>query len=578
MIFAPSKRLLGASEMVPTIIHADEASFHNLRASPAPEDNNDAAYIQADSGMEGMLPIENLPHNLRDGSVSIDTIRINAKLEDCDSHAGVARALHTKTNLSPEMSSNSYQLEATSSIKVDKNVEVERVSGCTLEIQEIFSGATCISQSVSVPVEPFDPIRLYVSDKEPAANNVVAELTVDSFGVAGRYDTVSLEASLKSLQSDLKEGGSVPPSPIRGLIQELPSPNLPMKQHNRLDSHNEECANFSFELENKFGNVSSGNTFKKTSTLGTEDESESVKSTIDDKSKHSDQEEKLLASSSESHIMSSDMTKDQVVSSNFVLPCTEKKLRFSRKTLIVLDLNGLLADINRGYCNAHTAHKRVGGKSVFKRPFCDDFLKFCFERFSVGVWSSRRRYNMDPVVDYLMGDLKHKLLFCWKSKSRRRRQPSSSAAADQGKATEEEEKEHEEGEQGARPGLTDKMAEEPATPLVGSAPPSAPSPPMDQSEVELEVKFLQALEFYHPAQLLGVHRHFVLYGMIEYLQRSSDKKFKAEDVLQLLDRFYNLEAMKPDDEDVEALEEEDEFSLPESFFSYRVRNRKHKRK
>ncbi|XP_074582906.1 uncharacterized protein LOC141839135 isoform X1 [Curcuma longa] len=413
MIFAPSKRLLGASEMVPTIIHADEASFHNLRASPAPEDNNDAAYIQADSGMEGMLPIENLPHNLRDGSVSIDTIRINAKLEDCDSHAGVARALHTKTNLSPEMSSNSYQLEATSSIKVDKNVEVERVSGCTLEIQEIFSGATCISQSVSVPVEPFDPIRLYVSDKEPAANNVVAELTVDSFGVAGRYDTVSLEASLKSLQSDLKEGGSVPPSPIRGLIQELPSPNLPMKQHNRLDSHNEECANFSFELENKFGNVSSGNTFKKTSTLGTEDESESVKSTIDDKSKHSDQEEKLLASSSESHIMSSDMTKDQVVSSNFVLPCTEKKLRFSRKTLIVLDLNGLLADINRGYCNAHTAHKRVGGKSVFKRPFCDDFLKFCFERFSVGVWSSRRRYNMDPVVDYLMGDLKHKLLFCW---------------------------------------------------------------------------------------------------------------------------------------------------------------------
>lgn len=34
--------------------------------------------------------------------------------------------------------------------------------------------------------------------------------------------------------------------------------------------------------------------------------------------------------------------------------------------------------------------------SVYKRPFCDDFLKFCFDRFDVGIWSSRIRYILDP--------------------------------------------------------------------------------------------------------------------------------------------------------------------------------------
>lgn len=28
--------------------------------------------------------------------------------------------------------------------------------------------------------------------------------------------------------------------------------------------------------------------------------------------------------------------------------------------------------------------------TVFKRPFCTDFLKFCFERFEVALWSSAR--------------------------------------------------------------------------------------------------------------------------------------------------------------------------------------------
>ncbi|OVA01145.1 NLI interacting factor [Macleaya cordata] len=70
-----------------------------------------------------------------------------------------------------------------------------------------------------------------------------------------------------------------------------------------------------------------------------------------------------------------------------------------RRKLLVLDLNGLLVDI--------------GKRSFFKRPFCDDFLQFCFEKFNVGVWSSRTKENVNRVVDFVMGDLKQNLLFCW---------------------------------------------------------------------------------------------------------------------------------------------------------------------
>lgn len=61
----------------------------------------------------------------------------------------------------------------------------------------------------------------------------------------------------------------------------------------------------------------------------------------------------------------------------------------------------------------HIADITIAKKAVFRRPFCFDFLKFCFERFEVGVWSSRTRKNVDRVVEFVMGDMKKKLLFCW---------------------------------------------------------------------------------------------------------------------------------------------------------------------
>ncbi|XP_009620733.1 uncharacterized protein [Nicotiana tomentosiformis] len=84
-----------------------------------------------------------------------------------------------------------------------------------------------------------------------------------------------------------------------------------------------------------------------------------------------------------------------------------------RRKLLILDVNGLLADVVNPPpkdCNPDACFSR---RAIFKRPYCDDFLKFCFERFDVGIWSSRSKKIIVKVVDYLLGNMKHKLLFCW---------------------------------------------------------------------------------------------------------------------------------------------------------------------
>ncbi|KHG09290.1 Nucleoporin [Gossypium arboreum] len=63
-----------------------------------------------------------------------------------------------------------------------------------------------------------------------------------------------------------------------------------------------------------------------------------------------------------------------------------------------------------------------------------------------------------------------------------------------------------------------------------------------------------------------VHRHFVLYGLMEFLRKSLDRHFSPDEVLQLLDRFYNLEVLKPDDEEIDILNHEEDFCLPQSYF------------
>ncbi|KAF7067734.1 hypothetical protein CFC21_073583 [Triticum aestivum] len=121
--------------------------------------------------------------------------------------------------------------------------------------------------------------------------------------------------------------------------------------------------------------------------------------------------------------LSTNHNNDQISPSNLAQAYSEK-LRmsfpprdsltgFRKKKLLILDLNGLLADINEDFHNAHMADAKVRRKLVFRRPHCDDFLNFCIKNFELGVWSSRKRKNVDSVVDILMRDFKPYLLFSW---------------------------------------------------------------------------------------------------------------------------------------------------------------------
>ncbi|MFQ6630518.1 hypothetical protein Gotur_008894 [Gossypium turneri] len=114
---------------------------------------------------------------------------------------------------------------------------------------------------------------------------------------------------------------------------------------------------------------------------------------------------------SEEKIDSFDANETSDVSLAIVIPPVSQP----RKKLLVLDLNGLLADIVYNPSIDCTPDALVAGRAVFKRPYCDDFLKFCCERFEVGIWSSRNRKNVERFIDFLMGDMKQKLLFCWDS-------------------------------------------------------------------------------------------------------------------------------------------------------------------
>ncbi|XP_076931115.1 uncharacterized protein LOC143596144 isoform X2 [Bidens hawaiensis] len=90
---------------------------------------------------------------------------------------------------------------------------------------------------------------------------------------------------------------------------------------------------------------------------------------------------------------------------------TEPKVQ--EKKLIILDVNGLLADIVFDLPDDIIADKYITRRAIFKRPYVDEFLSFCFERFHVGIWSSRFMRNLVPVVNFLLGDLKKQLLFLW---------------------------------------------------------------------------------------------------------------------------------------------------------------------
>ncbi|KAK2359568.1 putative FCP1 proteiny domain-containing protein [Trifolium repens] len=96
------------------------------------------------------------------------------------------------------------------------------------------------------------------------------------------------------------------------------------------------------------------------------------------------------------------------------IPAIGKSVRCLKKKLLVLDVNGILADVvSAPFPKKIERDATIKNKALFKRPFCSEFLNFCFERFDVAVWSSRLQENVNRIVSCLMGDLSQKLIFCW---------------------------------------------------------------------------------------------------------------------------------------------------------------------
>ncbi|KAI3683849.1 hypothetical protein L1987_84364 [Smallanthus sonchifolius] len=89
-----------------------------------------------------------------------------------------------------------------------------------------------------------------------------------------------------------------------------------------------------------------------------------------------------------------------------------------KKKLLVLPITGLL--VHRAHCSRPITKPKScspdfvsGNFMIYKRPYCEGFLKFCFERFDVGIWSSAMEHNIGGVLDNVMGEFKSKLLFTW---------------------------------------------------------------------------------------------------------------------------------------------------------------------
>ncbi|GJZ81501.1 uncharacterized FCP1 homology domain-containing protein-like protein [Tanacetum coccineum] len=92
-----------------------------------------------------------------------------------------------------------------------------------------------------------------------------------------------------------------------------------------------------------------------------------------------------------------------------------------KKKLLVLPLGGIIVHrAHRSRPNTISKNRSpdfsYGYFLVYKRPYCEEFLKFCFERFEVGLWSSAREHNLTGVLTNVIGELKSKFLFTWDQK------------------------------------------------------------------------------------------------------------------------------------------------------------------
>lgn len=81
------------------------------------------------------------------------------------------------------------------------------------------------------------------------------------------------------------------------------------------------------------------------------------------------------------------------------------------KKLLILDLDETLIYATETNLE-HDFDFIVGQYFVYKRPFLDDFLKFCLENFEVAVWTSSTRNYATQIIDNIF-DYKDEISFFW---------------------------------------------------------------------------------------------------------------------------------------------------------------------
>ncbi|KAI8912682.1 NLI interacting factor [Gorgonomyces haynaldii] len=96
-----------------------------------------------------------------------------------------------------------------------------------------------------------------------------------------------------------------------------------------------------------------------------------------------------------------------------------------RRILVVLDLNGtLLCRIRKGgdrkllSKNPFKPEKpdhSISGTKIYLRPNCRKFLGelFGMDHVQVAVWTSMQQQNADPLVEFVFGKYRDRLLFVW---------------------------------------------------------------------------------------------------------------------------------------------------------------------
>ncbi|XVE61555.1 hypothetical protein DITRI_Ditri06bG0049900 [Diplodiscus trichospermus] len=80
-----------------------------------------------------------------------------------------------------------------------------------------------------------------------------------------------------------------------------------------------------------------------------------------------------------------------------------------RKKLLVLGLGGLLCHriCKKDRTNVPILDRRP--HAVYKRPYCEEFMKFCFERFEVGIWFFAKEWYLDSALDCISSGLRNKI-------------------------------------------------------------------------------------------------------------------------------------------------------------------------